>query len=130
MKNKHLSFLNLSEEDQLKTVKILGTAIDLMGKTSYKVKMAAVRQNGMSIQYIYYPSEELQIEAVKECPASIKHIRNPSHRVQFEAVKKDPESLIYINNPDDTIRDLACDLIRIRKNHKIKINEKYKAILS
>ena len=46
-----------------------------------------------------YKTLEEQLEAVKENGLSIEYIKNPSLEVQLEAYKQNPASVEYIDNP-------------------------------
>lgn len=43
-----------------------------------KEKLAAVKRNGLAIQYIHNPSEEIQLAAVEQDVSVIRYIHNPS----------------------------------------------------
>ena len=50
------------------------------------MQLAAVRTNGLSIQYIANPSEEVQLAAVRNVGYAIKYIDNPSESVKLAAL--------------------------------------------
>jgi hypothetical protein len=72
----------------------------------YKTKqqqLAAVQQNGYSIQYIHNPDRDVQLAAVQQNGNSIRFIRDPGRDVQLAAVQKNGDNICYIHNPDREI---------------------------
>ena len=49
--------------------------------------LEAVKQDGLTIEYIVNPSKEVQLAAVKQDGDAIKFIDNPDKEVQLEAIK-------------------------------------------
>lgn len=69
-----------------------------------KVKLEALKYNGLVIQYIENPTEEMKLLAVKENGNALKYIKNPSEKIQLEAVKTDGEAIQYIENPTEEMK--------------------------
>ncbi len=65
--------------------------------TSEVVQLEAVKQDGLSIQFIRNPSEAVQLEAVKQDWLAIRYIHNPSEAVM----------LVYLGSCG--IYNLLCD---------------------
>jgi hypothetical protein len=77
------------EEAQLIAVSKYGKIIKRLiekGPVSEAVKLAAVQQDGESIEHIPDPSEQVQIEAVTNNPEAIYCIKSPCERAQLKAV--------------------------------------------
>ena len=60
---------------------------------SEKMKLNAVKKNGLAIQHIENPSEEVQIAAVENYPNAISQIENPVEKAQLIAVEKNHQTL-------------------------------------
>jgi hypothetical protein len=60
--------------------------------------LAAVKNDGCTIQYIKNPSLEVQLEAVKHSFFALECIDNPYEEVQIEAVKQNKKALQYITD--------------------------------
>lgn len=106
-------FNNPSEAVQLKAVSENGLALQYL-VTRYPsddVVMAAVKQNGASIQNVSDPSEELQLIAVEKKPENVRYIKNPTQRVQTYVVEKAPREVLNIKNatPDTQLLALKLD---------------------
>ena len=69
---------------------------------SEKVKLEAVKINGLFIHEIKNPSEEIQLAAIKQNGAAIQHIKKPSEKIQLAAIKQNG-SLVWIHDPSEFI---------------------------
>ncbi len=98
---------NPSEAIQMAAVKQDGMAIEYIDNPSEAVQMAAVQQNGYAIQYIKNPSEAVQMAAVKQYGNAIQYIDNPSEAVQMVAVKKNRNAIQFIDNPSEAVQMVA-----------------------
>ena len=74
-------------------------------------QLAAVEQNGWTIQYIKNPSEQVQLAAVEHYGIVLRYIKNPSEQVQLAAVKQDGYAIRYIKNPSEQMQ-----LAAVRQN--------------
>ena len=71
---------------------------------SEKIKIAAVKKNGLAIAFIENPSEKVQLSAVKEDIRAIQYIKNPSKNVQLFVVKRYGSGIKFIKNPNDEVK--------------------------
>ncbi len=92
MKNSEEIF---GEENQLAAVKQDGLAIRFIYNPSEMVQLAAVKENGLAIQFIHNPSEQVHLEAVKDDGYAIQWIHNPSEDVQLAAVKQNGNAIRF-----------------------------------
>jgi hypothetical protein len=88
---------------QLEAVKQDGLSIQYIKNPSKAVQLEAVKENGDAIDFIKNPIEEVQLEAVKQKGYAIEFISNPSEEVQLEAFKKNSRSIQYISNPSKVV---------------------------
>ena len=47
------------------------------------MKLAAVNQDGLAIEYIKDPSEAMQLAAVNQSTEAIKYIKNPCEKIRL-----------------------------------------------
>lgn len=57
-------------------------------KIPENIQIAAVKNNGVSIQYIDNPSEEIQMLAVNKSYQALRYIKNPTENVQIYNIEK------------------------------------------
>jgi hypothetical protein len=100
---KHIKKYSL-EELQIAAVKQNGLSIQFIKNPSESIQLAAVKQNGLSIQFIKNPSESIQLAAVKQNVYAIQYIENPSESVQLAAVKKYGYAIAHIKNPSESVQ--------------------------
>lgn len=72
-------------------------------------ELAAVKKNGLDIQYVNPQSEEIQKEAVKQNGLALMYIINPSEDIQQLAVKQNGLAVRHIEHPTDEVIRLACE---------------------
>lgn len=81
-------------------------------KDNEEIKLAAVRQNGLAIQYISHPDNELQIAAVRTTKEAINCIHNPCHA-----------ALMYATGIDQTLVETSIEnTVDAEKMHLIENN--------
>ena len=111
------------EQEQLAAVKQDGYSIQFIKNPSERVQLAAVKKNGNAIRYIENPSERVQLAAIKQSVLAIEFIKNPSEQVQIYSIKNNVQTLPYIENPSLNVLN-ACKheiitwiLVEIRDGH-------------
>jgi len=100
-----------SESMQKAAVKQNGLAIQYIKNPSESIQMASVQQNGWAIQFIKNPSESIQMAAVQQNEWAIQFIKNPSESIQMASVQQDGDAIQYIKNPSESMQKAA-----VRKN--------------
>ena len=99
-----MNYNELSKEKQLEAVKENGLTIQYINNPCIEVQLAAVKKNGFAIEYIDNPSKEVQLEAVKKDGFAIKYIDNPSEEIKMTAVETDGYAIGYIDNPSEEMQ--------------------------
>jgi hypothetical protein len=77
-----------SEEEMIRIVTRDWRGISTILNPSEAVQLAAVCDNGFSIQFIKNPPETVQLAAVSRVGSAIKYIKNPSQLVLTTALKQ------------------------------------------
>ena len=96
---------------KIEAVKNLGIAIEYIENPSKEVQLEAVKQNGYAIEYIENPSKEVQLAAVRENGYAIQYIKTPLEEVMYEAIlhADDIIALKYILNRKNINWDKISD---------------------
>lgn len=94
----------IGSEDDSKHVTSDLKVLEELNPNSEEVQLAAVKQNGLAIDYIDNPSEEVQLAAVKQYGHAVECIDNPSEAVQLAAIKQGGTALVYIDNPSEAVQ--------------------------
>jgi hypothetical protein len=83
------------------------------------VQMAAVQQNGKTIQYIDNPDKDVQMAVVQQDAYAIRHIKNPDKDVQIAAVQQNGRIIKNIKSPHPDVQVAAIlqNFILIREMH-------------
>jgi hypothetical protein len=113
---------NLTEELKIDSVKKDGNLIKYIIHPSENIQLAAVKQNGLAIDYIslcfnkdvyddgwvrYVPSEAVQLAAVKQNGLSIICIKNPSDKIKLAAIMQNEYCIKYIKNLSEDLQLIA-----------------------
>lgn len=130
---------NMSEEEQIETVKkdpwkidhiknpseyVLMTAIkedpyvlshlnrvlkNMSPELQQELQAIAVKQNGFVISCIENPSEEIQLMAVQQKPGAIRYIKNPSEEVQLTSVRREPMVIGMMPYASEEVQIIAVE---------------------
>lgn len=97
-----------TEKEQLAAVREDGLNIKYIYNPSEKIQLEAVREDEDAIMYIEHPTEKVQLESVKRSSlsthqATIQYIKEPSEAVQLAAIKQNPFAIQFIHNPSDKV---------------------------
>jgi hypothetical protein len=94
----------LSEEDKMKAVMQNGESIKYFRKSSHKLRLAAVRQDGNNIAYICNPDVLIFTESITQNPYTLKYINEPSEELQLAAVELNGSVILFIKNPSKKVQ--------------------------
>jgi hypothetical protein len=118
---------NPSPEFQLDIVNEQGALIKFlyeMGiQPSPPVKLAAVKNDGYSIQFIPNPSDELKIEAVKRDPDAIEFIGDQPEEAQIAVIEYDYSSYFDDEDGISEWEDGLAECIELIKNPTPRVRE-------
>jgi len=97
----------LDFESNLEAVKQTGMSLQFIENPTPEFQLAAVEQDSYAIQFIPNPTPEMCLTAVRQDGFSIQCIKNPSIEVQLEAVKQNPEAIQFITDPSPELQLIA-----------------------
>lgn len=107
-----------NEDFCIKAVKCNKLSIISIPYPSIDVQLLAVKQSGYLIKYLHEKnipiSEEVKLEAVKNYGLSIEYIKDPSENIQIHAVQENGLAIRYIENPSENIQIIAVTQKRKR----------------
>ena len=106
-----------TEEYNLSAVTQDGYAIRDIKNPSEQVQLAAVKQNGLAIEWIIKkgitPSEQVQLAAVTQSKYALLFIKKPYEQVQLAAVKKYDDMIRFIKNPSEAVKLAASEAVQL-----------------
>jgi len=86
--------------------------IRFVSNQSYDLRLRAVRQNGLALEYVNVPTEEIEIAAMRQNGMAIKFIKNPSRDVQMAAIKQNMNAYKLIARPHKDVAALYFEYNR------------------
>lgn len=102
-----LYFKGKSYEEILTVLTDNPSTIRWLNEPCEEFQIAAVKMNGMVLNYIPNATEYTKRIAIEDSPMAIHWIDNPSEELQMLAVTANPETIMLINNPTENVKLFA-----------------------
>ena len=84
------------EQEYIEKVKQDGFYLKrILKNQTREICLAAVRRNGMALQFVKEQTEEICLEAVKQKGSALKYVKNQTPEICLEAVKSNGRALEY-----------------------------------
>jgi hypothetical protein len=87
---------NMSGPDALAAVKQNGDSLQYVREQTEDICLAAVKQNGDSLRYVREQTEDICLAAVKQNGYSLRYVREQTEDICLAAVKQNGDSLQYV----------------------------------
>jgi hypothetical protein len=84
---------------KLDAIKQDDLSIEYIIDSTEQMKIEAVRKNGRSLKYIKEPSEKIILEAINQNCFVIEYIKDPSEKIKLESVRQNGFSIKFIEKP-------------------------------
>ncbi len=113
--------MKIKQKNALAAVKKDGLALQYVETQTEEICLAAVKHHAYAIQYVKNQTEEMCLIAVKDNYYFLEDIKNQTDKICLAAVNNDSRALIYVKNQTDEI----C-LAAVQKNGFSLLNVKDK----
>src|SRR5574344_1996671 len=105
----------------LAAVKQNGLVLQWVDNQTHDICLAAVKQHGYVLEYVKNQTPDICLEAIKQNGFAIDYVKNQTSEMCLEVVKRDGLALVYIKDQTQLIRQyMKKDNIKIYNVYKIK----------